>query len=147
LVQLPLEQRLTLPDGTQVLLVHAAPGTDDGLGVRRDHSDDDLRGILANCNADLVFVGHTHIPLDKIIDGVRVVNIGSISNPNTPDLRASYVTLGTTNDGYNLDFHRVDYDHNAVIENIHAVKHPTPDYLISFMQGKQLSDIFKKSQS
>jgi hypothetical protein len=31
---LPLEMRLILPDGTRVLAAHAAPGTDDGDGLR-----------------------------------------------------------------------------------------------------------------
>ena len=144
LARLQLEYRLTLPDGTRVLLVHAAPGTDDGSGIRLDHTDDDLRVILKGCDADLIFVGHTHILLDKIVDGTRIVNLGSISNPNTPDLRASYVTIETTNSGYSLEFQRVEYDYNAVIDNIYAVKHPTPDYLVGFMQGKHLSELFKK---
>ncbi|KAA3665420.1 MAG: hypothetical protein DWQ04_00770, partial [Chloroflexi bacterium] len=46
LKNLSLEHRLVLPDGTRVLLVHAAPGDDDGLGVRRDHTNDDLQRIL-----------------------------------------------------------------------------------------------------
>src|SRR5581483_5227813 len=37
---LPLDHRVTLPDGTRVLLVHAAPGTDDGRGVRPDATDE-----------------------------------------------------------------------------------------------------------
>ena len=35
LADLPLDERVTLPDGTRVLLVHAAPGTDDGDGHSR----------------------------------------------------------------------------------------------------------------
>ena len=48
-----------------------------------------VRPLLTGADADLVFVGHTHVPFDRRIDGVRVVNPGSISNPFPPDLRAS----------------------------------------------------------
>jgi hypothetical protein len=44
---LPLEVRLTLPDGTRVLGVHAAPGRDDGPGIQPKHSDDNLEHRLA----------------------------------------------------------------------------------------------------
>src|SRR5690606_15121540 len=33
LANLPLEERIVLPDGTRVLLVHATPGHDDGQGL------------------------------------------------------------------------------------------------------------------
>ena len=35
LAQLPLEIEESLPDGTRVLGVHASPGRDDGMGLRR----------------------------------------------------------------------------------------------------------------
>src|SRR5579884_3552132 len=39
LANLPLEVRTTLPDGTKVLGVHAAPGADDGSGIYPGLSD------------------------------------------------------------------------------------------------------------
>ncbi|MDQ3657978.1 MAG: metallophosphatase family protein, partial [Chloroflexota bacterium] len=39
LAGLDVEARVTLPDGTRVLLVHAAPGTDDGPGIRIEQGD------------------------------------------------------------------------------------------------------------
>ncbi len=44
---LPLEVRLTLPDGTRLLGVHASPGRDDGPGIQPKHSDDQLEQRLA----------------------------------------------------------------------------------------------------
>jgi len=142
--RLPLEVRFLLPDGKRVLLVHAAPGADDGEGIAIHHRDDDLRRILHGCGADLVFVGHTHIALDKTIDGVRVVNLGSISNPLTTDLRASYVLLESSTAGYKLAFQRVDYDREAAIQRIQAVRHPAPDYLIDYMRGKNVKPTISK---
>src|SRR5215467_5198460 len=49
---LPLEVRLTLPDGTRLLGVHASPGRDDGPGIGLKHSDDELEKRLAGCEAD-----------------------------------------------------------------------------------------------
>jgi hypothetical protein len=38
-------------------------------------------------------VSHIHRPSERILDGVRVVAVGSVGKPNAPDLRASYVLL------------------------------------------------------
>jgi predicted phosphodiesterase len=134
--QLPLELRLTLPDGIRVLGVHAAPGLDDGPGIIPLLSDDELRGLLAPAEADLVIVGHTHVPLDRTIDHVRVFNLGSISNPMRPRVEASYAILEADSTSYNLQLRYVDYDRQAVIEGLRHVKHPTVDFLTKFIQGE-----------
>src|SRR5258707_9714851 len=134
--QLPLETRLKLPDGTRVLGVHAAPGLDDGAGIIPLLSDDELRVLLAPAEADLVIVGHTHVPLDRTIDHVRVFNLGSISNPMRPRVEASYAILEADSTSYNLQLRYVDYDRQAVIEGLQHVKHPTVDFLTKFIQGE-----------
>lgn len=134
--QLPLELRLTLPDGTRMLGVHSAPGTDDGPGIIPLMSDDEVRQLLAPAEADLVIVGHTHVLLDRTIDQVRVFNLGSISNPMQPRVEASYAILEADTNGYNLQLRTVDYDRQKVIEEIQRVKHPTADFLIKFIRGE-----------
>ncbi|MEM7117288.1 MAG: metallophosphoesterase family protein [Chloroflexota bacterium] len=141
---LPLEHRLILPDGTRLLLVHAAPGTDDGRGVRLDHTQEDLTNILAGCEADLVLVGHTHIPLDKQVGDIRVVNLGGVSNPHMPDFRAWYAILEADEKGYRLAQRQVAYDVEAVMAAIRASTHPTPEFLCSYFEGKQISKQFWK---
>lgn len=138
LAQLPLELRLTLPDGTRLLGVHAAPGLDDGPGITPLLSDDELRTLLAPAEADLVIVGHTHVPLDRTIDQVRVFNLGSVSNPMRSRLEASYAILEADSAGYNLQLRYVDYDRQAAIEELQRVKHPTPDFIAKFLRGELL---------
>jgi diadenosine tetraphosphatase ApaH/serine/threonine PP2A family protein phosphatase len=98
-----------------------------------------LERRLAACEADLIFVGHTHIPLDRQIGKRRVINLGSISNPITPGLLATYALLDANESGHTIQFRRVDYDHEAVIKAIEAVRHPTPSFLIGFMRGERIS--------
>jgi predicted phosphodiesterase len=137
-VQLPLELRLTLPDGTRVLGVHAAPGLDDGPGIIPLLSDDELRTLLAPAEADLVIVGHTHVPLDRTIGGIRVFNLGSVSNPMRSRLEASYALLEVDSASYNVQLRYVDYDRQAVIEELQCVKHPAADFLAKFIRGELL---------
>lgn len=139
LAGLPLERRETLPDGTRVLCVHAAPGRDDGPGIHPGLTDDELAALLAGCGADLVFVGHTHVALDRTAVGVRVVNLGSVSNPVTPDLRATYVILHVDADGHRVERRRVEYDRAAAIAATHAVHHPDAADIAAFLRGEHLS--------
>ncbi len=138
LANLPLEVRLTLPDGTRLLGVHASPGRDDGPGIQYQHSDGKLEKRLAGCEADLVIVGHTHVPLDRQIGRIRAINLGSISNPVTSGLQATYVLLDADEHGYNIQLRRVDYDREAVIKAIEQSHHPTPSFLIGFMRGERI---------
>lgn len=136
LERLPLEQRLTLPDGTRVLLVHAAPGTDDGVGLNPALGDDEINAVLAGCEADLICVGHFHMPMDRRMKTAHIINPGSISNAFPPDLRASYALLAADENGYNVTFHRAEYDLQAVIAATRRVRHPGGDFIIRFLEGQ-----------
>ena len=48
---------------------------------------------LETVEADLVLVGHTHLPLDLTIGNRRVVNPGSVGQPKHGDARAAYAVL------------------------------------------------------
>lgn len=138
LTKLPLEVRLTLPDGTHLLGVHASPGRDDGPGLQPRHSDDRLAQRLTGCEADLVVVGHTHIPLDRHVGSIHVINLGSVSNPITPGLQATYALLEADTHGYRIQLRRVDYDREAVIKAIEHSGHPTPSFLAGYMRGERI---------
>lgn len=130
LASLPVEQRVTLPDGTQVLLVHAAPGRDDGPGVQAAMTDRELLDVgLADAGADLVFVGHTHVPLDRCVAGVRVVNLGSVSVPATAERRAMWTLLVANENGFTVERRFADYDIGAVTSALDNEHHPSADWL------------------
>ena len=143
LAELPLEMRLTLPDGTRVLAVHSSPGTDDGFGIHPNLTDDGLREHVTGVSADLVLVGHTHVPFDRTIDRMRVVNPGSISNPLPPDLRASYAILMADKTGYQIELNQVDFDKDAVTVAARKVNHPAAEYIALFMRGERKTDWMK----
>ena len=84
----------------------------------------------------LVCVGHTHCARDITVDDIRIVNLGSVSNPYPPDLRASYVVLEADSTGYRLAHHQADYDHAAVIAECERVKHPSTGFITRYMLGQ-----------
>lgn len=136
LATLPLDLRVTLPDGTRFLGVHAAPGLDDGPGIHPDLNDDELLALVESAEADLICVGHTHRPLERVVNGIHVVNLGSVSNPVTDGLRASYVLLDAQDSGYQLSFRKVEYDRQAVIEAVRKAHTPAAEYIIHFMRDR-----------
>jgi predicted phosphodiesterase len=135
LTHLPLEFRRTLPDGTRFLGVHASPGRDDGAGLRPIQGEAEQRQLFVAADADLVCVGHTHWAMETHHDAMRLVNLGSVSNPLPPDLRASYALLDADETSHRLDTRRVEYDHDAVIRRLHAVKYPAAILVETFMRG------------
>ena len=141
--ELTLDMRFILPDGARVLAVHAAPGTDDGMGISLNISDKDLIELASDVEAELVLVGHTHLPFNRTVGNIRVVNPGSVSNPFPPDLRASYVILEADKKGYKINHRRVDYDREAVIKAVQEVNHPAFEYITKFMKGENKKDWMK----
>ena len=133
---LPMSFRADLPDGTSVLAVHAEPGADDGAGIGAHRTDDDLRAIAEAAAADVVLAGHTHVPFDRTVDGTRLVNLGSVSNPGPPDLRASYALLTAGPTGTTIEHRRVAYDVDAVIARLERVRHPFREYLVDHFRGR-----------
>ncbi len=137
---LPVEARLTLPDGTRLLGVHASPGKYGGTGIHPNLTDAELHYLLADCNADLVCVGHTHWPMNIRVNvgqgrDIHVVNLGCVSNPIPPDLRASYVILEADKSGYQIEHRQIGYDRETVIEQIRNVRYPNGEYLVDKLNG------------
>jgi predicted phosphodiesterase len=137
LTALPLEVRIEVDDGTRLLGVHASPGRDDGDGITPHRPDDELRAALAGVGADIVIAGHTHQPTDRIVGDIRAVNGGSVSNPITDDLRASYVIVHGDRRGHRLEHRRVTYDRDAFLRRLRFSGHPERDYISSFQRGEQ----------
>lgn len=61
---------------------------------------------FADVKESIVLLGHTHIPMDRTIDGKRFLNPGSLGQPRDGDSRASYAIL--KND--EVEFKRKEYD-------------------------------------
>ena len=134
---LPLEIRTELPDGTRLLGVHASPGRDDGDGITPHRPDDELRAALGGVDADIVLAGHTHQPTDRHLGSIRALNGGSVSNPITDDLRASYVIIHADRHGHRVEHRRVAYDRDAFLRRCRASGHPSHEFIASFQDGRQ----------
>lgn len=132
--QLPTRLARTLPDGTELVAVHASPAADDDGGITASTPASSLASMFDAAGADLLVAGHTHLPTSRRVGRRQAVNLGSVSNPVTADRRASYVVLDPANDGYRLSHRYVEYDHDAVVARVRASDHPAAAYICSFQQ-------------
>lgn len=137
LAELPLGIEFRCGDGLRALAVHAAPGTDDGEGIHPGQSNSEIKALLSAVSADVVFVGHTHEPMIRRVGRHLVVNLGSVSNPRAPDLRASYVMLDSSRAGTSISHRRVAYDVAAFADSVRRSRHPAAEYIMSFQRGEQ----------
>jgi putative phosphoesterase len=93
--------------GSRFVLVHASPR--DPLyryTLTPSASDEHVRGEVSGVEADYVLLGHTHLPMVRLIDGKVVVNPGSVGQPRDGDPRASYAMI---EDGV-VELKRIAYD-------------------------------------
>ena len=124
-------------DGTRVLLVHASPGRDDGPGLSLDATEEELasRGFT-NETADLVLVGHTHVPGERRIGGCHAVNPGSVSLPPISDNRASWLLLDTDASGYTIEHRSEPYDLDQAARELTLQRHPAAKWLTAKMTSR-----------
>lgn len=77
LARLPPTVRLPLDDGGELLLVHGSP-LDPTEPISHDMSDDEVSALIGDDPADVVVCGGSHVPFDRTVSGVRVINVGSV---------------------------------------------------------------------
>lgn len=133
---LPLDFEETLADGRRVLCVHASPNLDDGEGNRPTTPASRIEGLIAGCKADLICVGHTHLPFTIRAKGKHIINPGCVSNPIDGDVRASYAILTADESQFQVEFHRVEFDYLGVIRTLQRIHHPAAEFISRRLRGE-----------
>jgi putative phosphoesterase len=124
---LPLFQVIQLGD-RQLLAVHGSPRSDEE-GLTKKTTVEELQEMSIDPQMEIMACGHTHIPMDRLIGNMRVVNAGSIGLPFDGNPRACYVIISTRAAGVSpqVKFRRVVYDIEKVVEQLYAVNHPAAE--------------------
>ena len=111
LSQLPVTQNLML-DGIRFHLVHATPR--DPMDEYLAADPDAWRIRLENVDADIVCVGHTHIPFHLDLGRCQLLNPGSVGQPRDGDPRAAYAII----ENGKVELKRVEYDIEATVAQL-----------------------------
>ena len=105
----------------EVLFCHGSPRSDEEI-ITRATSPERLSEILSGVEQRLVVCGHTHVQFDRMIDGVRLVNAGSVGMPYEDEPGAYWALLGP-----DVGLRRTEYDLERAAAAIRASGFPGAD--------------------
>lgn len=80
LAKLPERVTMEIEGVGEVLFCHGSPRSDEEM-LTRATPEARLREALAGVRQRVVVCGHTHMPFDRQLDGMRVLNAGSVGMP------------------------------------------------------------------
>ncbi|MDR4507024.1 MAG: YfcE family phosphodiesterase [Candidatus Brocadiaceae bacterium] len=110
---LPITLRLEV-EGKKFLFAHSSPNGNLYKYLKPDSTDKELENEVKDAHADIVFVGHTHLPMIRTVLGITMVNPGSVGQPRDGNPMASYAVW---EDG-NIDIRRIPYDIDATVKGL-----------------------------
>lgn len=97
--KLPPMARLPLESGHTLLVVHGSPA-DPSEPFTLEMSDDEALSLLGDEPGDVIVCGGSHVPFDRSVADVRIVNVGSVGEvPGGGYANAAIVTSTGTEFG------------------------------------------------
>ena len=129
LASFPATVRLDIGGLGRVLFCHGSPRSDVEI-MTAATPEERIRELIAGANAEVIVCGHTHMQFDRQVDGVRVVNPGSVGMPYGAT-GAHWATLGP-----DIKFRRTEYDSEAAARRIRQSSWPQAP---EFANGNVLS--------
>ncbi|WP_437534403.1 metallophosphoesterase family protein [Sorangium sp. So ce726] len=87
LARLAPTYRLPLEDGGELVLVHGSPA-DPLEPISHDMTDEEVLSLLGDDPADVVICGGSHVPFDRMVGGVRIINVGSVGEAPCSSMRS-----------------------------------------------------------
>jgi diadenosine tetraphosphatase ApaH/serine/threonine PP2A family protein phosphatase len=113
----PFQRHLDL--GLGALLVHASPLADN-IGMFPWTHETELGHMTREVAEPLVICGHTHLLMDRQLDGHRVISDGSAGFPFDRDVRPSYLLLDDATGSVRTEVRRVRYDIDAAVHDLES---------------------------
>ena len=121
LQDLPQQRRLDV-DGTDIYLVHGSPMNPLTEYVYEEDVDTYfLEKNFVKAYPDVLIMGHTHKPFIEKVDGITILNPGSVGQPRDGNPKSSFAILDT--EDVNVSFRRVSYNVDKVAEDVSKI-HP-----------------------
>jgi predicted phosphodiesterase len=129
----------------RVLFCHATPQNDTDV-FTTETPEPRVRRLFGDVDADLVVCGHTHMQFDRMIDGIRVVNAGSVGMPYG-EPGAYWAMLGPE-----VSLRRTEYDREAAAARIRGLDWPNADdfarsNVLSVPSVKEVLEVFRKMEA
>lgn len=103
--------------GPRIVLVHGTPtlNTVYWHAERDDGFARKMTAMYGLAAGDVIAFGHTHKPWQRVVDGITLVNTGSVGRPKDGDWRAGYVVVDVGEAGVTVELRRVAYDIDGAV--------------------------------
>ena len=111
-------------NGKLVGMFHGSPRDPLSEYVLPGISQSYLRELVQSANADVVLLGHTHIPMVYSFNKRLLANPGSVGQPRDSDPRASFAILTLSKSEVAFDVKRAEYDVDSAASKIRNVGLP-----------------------
>ena len=108
-------------------LFHGSPRDPLSAYVFPGMLGDAARKLIGEGAAEIVLLGHTHMPMLYSFGEKMLGNPGSVGQPRDGDPRASYATLSIAKSSLSFDIKRIEYDVDQVADKI--VQAGLPEFL------------------
>ena len=118
----------------KLYFTHASPENIDEYLYEND--DELLEERLLSVNADMLFIGHTHLPYIKNFGNKQIVNTGSVGRSKESDRKACYaiITLNP-NSEISVEIVKLDYPIHETASAIY--ESDIPDFYADFLVGNE----------
>lgn len=140
LSRLPRTMRISYGTGsnaTKMLLVHASARSIDEY-IYEDHPKTRLISMLRKNNADVIVMGHTHLPYIRTFTGGKVaINAGSVGRSKEDRISAAYLMLTIDESCIRPEIVRVAYPVEETIQGI--LESSIPDFYAKFLADRMTS--------
>ncbi len=135
---LPLKMSMTFKVAgreIKLLLVHGSSSSNEEY-IYETHPEDDIHNIMTTESADILIMGHTHLPYIRYIQQKMAINCGSVGRSKEASGLATYLLLNVTDSTVIPEIVRLAY---PIQETIVAIqKSYIPDFYADFLNKSNL---------
>ena len=138
---LPRQMRVEI-GGKSVLVTHGSPDSVEEH-IYPNAPEERLKEIAAAAAADVIVTGHTHMQMNRKVDGVTFVNPGSVGRPVNGDPKAEYAVLSFN--PLAVEFRTVNYDFESLADKMRKRAIPE-NHVQVILRGIRLDTIKKQEK-
>ena len=118
---LPRELRFDL-EGRRILCVHGSPRRINEY-LYENRPEASLARMLDDLEADVMLCGHTHLPYQRRVGSIDLINVGTAGRPKDGDPRVGYALI-EIGDEIKATFPKLAYDVEAAAQAIERTDLP-----------------------
>lgn len=121
-------------NGKRIYLTHASPRSMFEY-IKPETPDEEIQSMIDEAaepvEAEFLAVGHSHIPMNRKLGSLTIINPGSVGQPRDGDIRAGCAVFDTETE--EMEFLRLEYDIEAVCKKIEE-RMPHAEELVAILR-------------